>query len=235
MNANFVIKELKKLGTTERAKAAVWYFKTGEGQYGHGDVFFGVTVPDQRKIAKKYAKLSLDEIGNLLQNKVHECRLTALLVLVQKYKKADKKERNNISNFYIKNIDRINNWDLVDSSASNILGVHLLHKNKTILYKFARSENLWHRRIAIISTLAFIYENKYTDTLKISELLLKDKHDLIHKAVGWSLREIGKRSLSEEEKFLNKYASMMPRTMLRYAIEKFPEKKRREYLAIKYS
>ncbi|KKR09718.1 MAG: alkylation repair enzyme superfamily protein [Candidatus Woesebacteria bacterium GW2011_GWA1_39_21] len=171
-----------------------------------------------KKNSKKYAKLSLNEIGKLLQNKVHECRLTALFILVQKYKKADEKEQNNIANFYIKNIDRVNNWDIVDSSASNILGVNLLHKNKAILYRFARSENLWHRRIAIISTLAFIYENKYTDTLKISKLLLKDKHDLIHKAVGWSLREVGKRSLNEEEKFLNKYAIIMPRTMLRYAI-----------------
>ena len=239
LTANSVVKELKKLGSPKKAKASAWFFKTGEGHYGHGDVFFGVTVPEQRKIAKKYADLPdfpIGEIGKLLKSKVHECRLTALLILVMRYKAADKKTKERIAKFYLSNAKRVNNWDLVDSSAPYIPGPYLLDKNsknRRVLYKLAKSENLWERRIAVLATYAFIQKGEYADTLKIAEVLLKDKHDLIHKATGWMLREAGKMSLPTEEKFLKKYAAAMPRTMLRYAIEKFPEKKRKFYLGMR--
>ncbi|KKR46568.1 MAG: alkylation repair enzyme superfamily protein [Parcubacteria group bacterium GW2011_GWB1_40_14] len=237
LTANSVIKDLKRKGTAKRAKASAWFFKTGKGDYGYGDVFFGVTVPEQRKIAKRYSVLPLSEISKLLKNKVHECRLTALFILVGQYKRADAKGKARIAKFYIVNRKYVNNWDLVDSSAGYILGDYLLNNppagGKSILYKFARSKNLWERRIAIITTQGFIRNNAYADTLKIAKILLNDKHDLIHKAVGWMLREVGNRSLATEEKFLKKYAFRMPRTMLRYAIEKFPEKKRKTYLSIR--
>jgi len=234
--ANSVVKALKKFGTPERAKASAWFFKTEKGQYGYGDVFIGVTVPEQRKVAERFAELPLLEIQKLLNNKIHECRLTALIILVNQYKNADptaqagKKHQDAITRFYLLNSKKINNWDLVDSSASYILGQNLLNKNNAVLYKLAKSKNLWERRIAIISTFANIRAGRYADTLKISEILLDDSHDLIHKAAGWALREVGKKSLATEEQFLKKHKARMPRTMLRYAIEKFPEAKRKGYL-----
>ncbi|NIT03658.1 DNA alkylation repair protein [Candidatus Saccharibacteria bacterium] len=229
--ARSVIKELKRLGNPKKAKASAWFFKTGKGQYGEGDVFAGVTVPEQRKVAKQFKELPLKEIAKLLENKIHECRLTALFILVGKYNKADGKEKERLAKFYLSHLQYVNNWDLVDSSASYILGDYLQDKDKSILYKLARSANLWERRVAIIATAAFIKEGRYRDTLKIAKNLLKDEHDLIHKAVGWMLREVGNKSRSTEEKFLDKHASSMPRTMLRYAIEKFPKEKRAEYLS----
>ena len=187
-------------------------------------------MPDQRRIAKKYQDLSLPQISLLLKNKVHELRLTGLFILVLQFKKYDEMARSKIVKFYLKHKNYINNWDLVDSSALYILGEYLKDKNKDILYKLAKSKNLWHRRIAIISTFAFIRQNQFEDTLKISKILLKDNHDLIHKAVGWALREVGKKDMEKEEEFLEKYAKIMPRTMLRYAIEKFPDSKRKMYL-----
>lgn len=231
--ANGVIKKLKKLGSPAKAGASARFFKTGRGQYGYGDVFLGVTVPEQRKIAKKYYEMSFGEIGKLLSQKIHECRLTALLMLVGKYQNANEAGQKRIAKFYILNAERVNNWDLVDSSAPYILGRYLLDKNKSSLYKFARSKNLWERRIAIIACLPFIQNKNYKDALNISKILLKDKHDLIHKAVGWMLREVGNRSLASEEQFLKKHASAMPGTMLRYAIEKLPKKKRGMYLALR--
>ena len=220
--------DLKQLGTPERARASLWFFKTGKGEYGEGDVFLGVTVPEQRKVAKKYKDLSLNNLQILLNSKTHEHRLTALFILVGQYKRS--KDKKNIVDFYLKNTKNVNNWDLVDSSAHYILGDYLLNKDKYILYKLAKSDNLWEKRISVISTFAFIRNNQFDDSLKISEILLHDKHDLIHKAVGWMLREIGKKDQEVEEEFLRKHYKEMPRTMLRYAIEKFEENKRKYYL-----
>ncbi len=224
-------KELSSLVDPKQAKVLQKFFKTGPGEYGEGDIFLGIKVPLQREVANKYIHLSFDNIENLLKSKIHEYRLIGLLILISKYKRAKEKEKKKIFNFYLKNYQGINNWDLVDMSAPYIVGDYLLNRNKDILYKLARSKNLWKKRIAIVSTFTFIKNNKFNDVLKISELLLNDNHDLIHKAVGWMLRELGKRNQKIEEDFLKKYIKKMPRTMLRYAIEKFEEKKRKSYLA----
>ncbi|MCD4706037.1 DNA alkylation repair protein [bacterium] len=223
-------KELKKLSNTKEVTKLQRFFKTGKGEYGEGDIFLGIKVPTQRQIAKKYENLQLKKIKNLLNNKIHEYRLTALLLLIEKYKKADGKEKKKIFDFYLSNIKNINNWDLVDLSVYKIIGDYLLNKQRNILYKLAKSENLWERRISIIATYAFIKNDDFKDCLKISRILLNDKHDLIHKAVGWMLREVGKRNQKIEEKFLDKHCKKMPRVMLRYSIEKFNEKKRKMYL-----
>jgi len=229
---NSLKKDLKSLGNKEKEIILQRFFKTGKGQYGEGDIFLGVTVPEQRKIAKKYQNLPLKDIQILLNTKIHEYRLTAILILCEQYKNSKKQ----IYNFYLKNTKNINNWDLVDLSAHKIVGDYLFDKNnakginKDILYKLAKSKNLWERRIAIISTWYFIRQNSFKDTLKISKILINDKHDLIHKAVGWMLREVGKRDQLAEEKFLKKHYTNMPRTMLRYAIERFEETKRQKYL-----
>ena len=212
--------ELQKIRDPEKAKNLSKFFKTGKGQYGEGDIFLGIKVPDQRKIARKYSGIPLDDIGLLLKSNIHEFRLTSLLILVQNYRKKDFDGKKEIVEFYLSHMKNINNWDLVDSSAPYILGDFLLEKDKSILYRLARSDNLWERRTAVLSTFAFIKNNKFEDSLKIAEILVFDKHDLIHKAVGWMLREIGKRDDRTEEEFLEKYYRKMPRTMLRYAIEK---------------
>tara|TARA_Y100000310_G_C20519534_1_gene732954 strand:+ start:266 stop:946 length:681 start_codon:yes stop_codon:yes gene_type:complete len=219
--------ELQALGDEERANLLQRFFKTGPGEYGEGDKFLGVVVPETRKVAKKYLNLDFNEIEELLQSGIHEVRLAALLILVERYKKTKDKE---IVDFYLKNTKYINNWDLVDLTAHKILGDYLLDRDKEILYSLAESSNLWERRISIISTFAFIDEGRFEDSLKISEILLNDEHDLIHKAVGWVLREIGKKDLEVEEEFLRKYHKEMPRTMLRYSIEKFSEEKRKFYM-----
>ncbi|KKU10361.1 MAG: alkylation repair enzyme protein [Parcubacteria group bacterium GW2011_GWA1_45_7] len=224
-------RELRAKATKKRAKALKWFFKTGKGEYGEGDIFIGVTLPELRRVTKKYAeKVSLRDIDSLLKDKIHEYRMIALAILTYKYRKADRKTKEVIADFYLKHTKVINNWDLVDCSAGHILGDYLLDKDKSVLYKLAKSKNLWERRIAIISTSAFINKNDFEDTLKIAKILIRDDHDLIHKAVGWMLREVGKRSLKSEELFLKKHYKIMPRTMLRYAIERFPEKRRQEYL-----
>jgi 3-methyladenine DNA glycosylase AlkD len=223
-------KDLAQLGDPERAKNSRWFFKTGKGQYGEGDIFLGITVPEQRKIAKKYVDLSFDDLQELLKSKIHEHRFTALVILISKYQKAEESIKKEIFDFYLENSENINNWDLVDLSAPKIVGNYLLDKERSILYKLAKSDSLWERRISILSTFTFIYNNGFEDALSISEILLNDEHDLIHKAVGWALREIGKRDQNLEEKFLSKHYLHMPRTMLRYAIEKFDEKKRKKYL-----
>ncbi|MBU1201431.1 MAG: DNA alkylation repair protein [Nanoarchaeota archaeon] len=222
--------DLEELRNLQKAKILSRFFKTGKGEYGEGDIFLGITVPLQRSVSKKYSNISFDEIQELLSSKVHERRLTSLFILVNKYKKSDANGKKEIFNFYLRNTKNVNNWDLVDLSAPNIVGNYLLDKNKSILYKLAKSNNLWERRIAVLATYEFIKNNQFKDTLKIAEILLNDKHDLIHKAVGWMLREVGKRNQEKEESFLKKYAAAMPRTMLRYAIEKFDEKKRQFYL-----
>lgn len=223
-------KDLKKVSSLEKAKIEQRFFKTEKGSYGEGDIFIGAPMPEMRKVSKKYLDISFSELQEMLKSKVHEYRMTALLILSYKYPKADNKEKEKIYNFYIKNTKYINNWDLVDVTCYGIIGDYLLDKKRDILYTFAKSNDLWKKRIAIISTYAFLREKQFEDTLKISKILLKDKHDLIHKAVGWMLREVGNRDLKTEEKFLKKCYLQMPRTMLRYAIEKFEEKKRQAYL-----
>jgi len=223
-------KELISLANPVKAKILQGFFKTNKGQYGEGDVFLGIVVPEQRKLVKKYfSEFSLKDVQDLLNSKIHEERLIALLILVKKYEKCEN-QRKEIFEFYLKNTENINNWDLVDLSAPNIVGKYLLDKDKKLLYGLANSSNLWEKRISIISSFSFIRNKQFKDTLKISEILLNDKHDLIHKAAGWMLREVGKRDLKAEEDFLKKHYKKMPRTMLRYAIEKFPEEKRKRYL-----
>jgi 3-methyladenine DNA glycosylase AlkD len=223
--------DLLKLSNSKKAKKLSRFFKTEKGQYGEGDIFLGISVPEQRKVAKRYHYIPLNDLQDLLSSKIHEHRLTALLILIIKYGKADISGKEDIFRFYLKNIEYINNWDLVDLSAPKIVGDYLYNKDTSILFKLAKSNNLWERRIAILSTYKFIRNSDFKDTVNISKLLLHDKHDLIHKAVGWMLREIGKRDQRIEERFLNKYHTQMPRTMLRYAIEKFDEKKRKFYLS----
>ena len=225
-----LVADLQKLENSQKAKILSRFFKTGKGEYGEGDIFLGITVPQTRAIAKKYTHLNLKDLEKLLSSKIHEYRLIALLILIENYKKASIENKNLIFNFYIKNTKFINNWDLVDLSAPHIVGNFLLDKDKSILYNLAKSSNLWEKRMAIISTFAFIRLYKFKHTLKISEVLMKDNHDLIHKAVGWMLREVGKRNKEVEERFLNQYYKKMPRTMLRYAIEKFDNNKRKKYL-----
>jgi 3-methyladenine DNA glycosylase AlkD len=225
-----VIKALKSYSSPAKAKASSWFFKTQKGQYGYGDIFMGITVPEQRLVARTYADLPLAEIKKLLSSKVHEHRLTALLILVSQFKSADSRMRSKLVKFYLANLDRVNNWDLVDSSARYILGVYLIDKDRKIVYKLATSQNIWHRRVAIVATQAFIAQNDFGDTLRLAEILLHDTHDLMHKATGWMLREVGKRSPTVLKKFLYTHAKEMPRTMLRYCIEKFPEAERKRYL-----
>jgi len=224
-------RELKAVSDTSRTNKLKSYFKTGKGEYGEGDKFLGVTVPLQRKIAAKYNTLNLKDISCLLHEGIHEYRLTALFILVNLYVKQENEDKKReIVFFYLDHIKYINNWDLVDSSAHKILGPYYLDKDKSILYDLARTNHLWSQRTAIITTFYFIKNNHFDDTLRISEILLDHEHDLIHKAVGWMLREIGKISIETEKEFLDKYYKVMPRTMLRYAIEKFPEKLRQGYL-----
>jgi len=223
-------KETKKIADPKRAKLLQGFFKTGKGEYGEGDIFYGITVPESRKIAKKFKGLKFSDIQKLLKSKIHEERLIAILVLVHNFENGNSADQNKIYNFYLESTRYINNWDLVDLSAYKIIGRYLDNKPKTILCELAKSKSLWEKRIAIIATAWFIKNKKFGDTLKISEILLKDEHDLIHKAVGWMLREVGKRDIKTEEKFLKKHYKKMPRTMLRYAIERFPKKRRKFYL-----
>jgi 3-methyladenine DNA glycosylase AlkD len=222
--------ELDKNSDKKQAAHLQRFFKTGPGEYGEGDVFIGIKVPVLRNIAKSNMDISYNGIKQLLKSKIHEKRLISLMVLIFKYQKADKEEKSKIFKIYLDNTNNINNWDLVDLTAPQIVGDYLMDKDKSILIKLAKSKNLWERRIAVLSTFQFIKNDQFDFSLKISKLLLKDEHDLIHKAVGWMLREIGKRNLAEEEKFLKAHYNIMPRTMLRYAIEKFPDKKRKGYL-----
>lgn len=227
-------RETQKLANSKKAKLLSGFFKTGKGEYGEGDVFLGITVPESRKIAIKYHSLPLNEVEKLIKSEIHEERLIALLLLVYNYqlanKNGDNKTKKGIYNFYIKSTKYINNWDLVDLSCHKIIGNYLLDKPRDILYHLSKSNNLWERRISIISTFAFITNNDFKDSIKLAELLIKDPHDLIHKAVGWMLREVGKKGPPTLKSFLQKHYKSMPRTMLRYAIEKLPEKERKAYL-----
>lgn len=225
-----VTTELTKLSNRSKAKILSGFFKTGKGEYGEGDIFLGINVPAQRNLAKKYASLSFRDIRTLLQSNIHEYRLVALLILQIQFNKASERTRKQIFDFYLKHKKNINNWDLIDLSAQYIIGSFLVDKDRAVLYRLARSDVVWDRRIAVISTFAFIRNDDFKDTLRISTILLQDKHDLIQKAVGWMLREVGKRDVSILEKFLNQHYKSMPRTMLRYAIERFEETKRRWYI-----
>lgn len=222
--------QLRRLADREIEEHSQRFFKTGKGQYGHGDRFLGIRVPALRKIARQYRGISVTEAARLLKSEFHEERLLSLLLLVAIFKKANEQDRRSIYKLYLENTRFINNWDLVDSSAEHIVGAYLRDRDKRPLYGLAVSGILWERRISIMSTFNFIKHGEFADTLKISEILLGDKEDLIHKAVGWMLREIGKREIETEEDFLKKYYRQMPRTMLRYAIEKFPAPKRQMYL-----
>jgi len=228
---NSLKKELRVLATPEKAKASAWFFKTGPGQYGEGDKFLGVTVPEQRIIAKKYKDLNLVEIEKLLHSEFHEERLIALFALVGQFQNSEETGRKNIFELYLRNIKWVNNWDLVDSSAHKIIGEYIKNKKTTLLLVLAKSQDLWERRIAIISTFAFLAEGNPRPTYLVADLLLDDREDLIQKAVGWVLREAGKKvSESELESYLQKNYKRLGRTTLRYAIEKFDLEKRKSYL-----
>lgn len=230
MTVKNIQNELELCSTPEKKNFLPYFFKTGKGQYGEGDKFLGVVVPDTRKIAKKHKDLSFSEIRALLRSEYHECRLCALLILVERFKKANEKYRNDIFEFYLNNTSRINNWDLVDLSAKDIVGEYLVDKDRAVLYRLADSDLLWDQRIAVVSTFAFIRRDDLDDIFALSEKLLYHKHDLMHKAVGWMLREAGKKNKNRLCNFLDLYHKKMPRTMLRYSIEKFTEEERAFYM-----
>ena len=229
---DLVKKDLQSFNDKKRGADLLKFFQVFPGGYGEGDKFIGVTVPNQRAVSKKhYKEISIHEIEKLLSDEIHEYRLTATFMLVLKYQKEkDENRKQEIVDTYIRNIKRINNWDLVDSSAHLILGPHLMERDREILYEFASSKNLWVQRVSVIATLHFIRNNQFNDTFRIAEMMLNHKHDLIHKAVGWMLREAGNRNFESEFEFLKENYKKMPRTMLRYAIEKFPEGLRQSFL-----
>ena len=230
MDARTIQSKLKGLANKKNAEVAQRFFKTGPGEYGEGDIFLGIRVPVLRELAKEYQTITVKGAEHLLKSPIHEERLLALFILIRIYSKAEEVIKKAIYELYLKNTKFINNWDLVDASAEYIVGDFLLDKGKNPLYQLARSKNLWERRISIMSTFCFIKHRQYSETLKVAKTLLNDKEDLIHKAVGWMLREVGKRNLPLEEEFLKEHYKEIPRTMLRYAIEKFPETKRQGYL-----
>lgn len=230
MQIKTIRQALRRYRNEEKAKVLRRFFKTGKGEYAEGDIFLGVTVPALRKLSRQFKDIEIDSAIGLLKSPIHEERLLALLIFILKYRSSDQKGKEKIYKIYLGSTKYINNWDLVDVTAKHIVGDYLWDRDRKILYDLAKSDLLWDRRIAILSTFHFIEKGEFTDALKISKILLNDRHDLIHKAVGWMLREIGKRSIGVEEGFLKKYHTMMPRTMLRYAIEKFPENKRQKYL-----
>jgi len=222
--------KLRNLADADRAKTMQRFFKTGPGEYAEGDLFLGIRVPMVRKLAKEYRELAYSSILSLLTSPIHEERQVALFILVYKYQRAGNEGKEKIYNLYLDNTRFVNNWDLVDATAEHIVGAFLMHREKTPLYRLAKSGLLWERRIAVMSTFHFIKHNEFSETLKISSMLVNEREDLIHKAVGWMLREVGKRDIETEELFLRKHYRKMPRTMLRYAIERFPETKRKAYL-----
>jgi len=230
MRVKTIHNDLMLLANKEIAEHSQRFFKTGKGEYGESDIFLGIRVPVLRKLVNKYRGISLEEVSKLLHSKFHEERLLAVLMLVQLFKTGGDEEQKQIYGLYLENTKFINNWDLVDISAGNIVGAYLYQKDKALLYRLVYADNMWERRISIISTFYFIRQNEFDDTLKIAEILLNDKEDLIQKAVGWMLREVGKREIEIEEEFLQEHYMKMPRTMLRYAIEKFPETRRKMYL-----
>lgn len=230
ITANTILKKLQAVADPERAPETARFFKTAKGEYGYGDVFLGIRVPIQRQIARQFKDTPLVEVEKLLQSKYHEARLTALFILVLQYKRKKADLQDDIIDLFLRNTAMINNWDLVDSSAPYLLGEWVRNKDRKILYQLATSENLWEKRISMIACYALIKNGDFTDALTLAKQFLQEEHDLMHKATGWMLREVGNRDRSIEEAFLNKYYAKMPRTMLRYAIEKFPESLRQDYL-----
>jgi 3-methyladenine DNA glycosylase AlkD len=231
MSANFIISELFSIADSEQAKFLQYFFKTGKGQYAEGDKMLGIRVPNTRDVVKQSLALPLSEIQILLNSEWHEIRLAGLLFLVKQFKKAKEDERKQIFEFYLKNARRANNWDLVDVTCRDVVGLYLLDKpDRNTLYRLAESDNLWEQRIAIVSTWTFIKHNQYIDTLELAKKFLTHKHDLMHKATGWMLREVGKKDKDVLLDFLEKYKTQLPRTALRYAIEKFSPQEREYFL-----
>jgi 3-methyladenine DNA glycosylase AlkD len=230
LRASEITTRLKGLGNRERIEANQRFFKTGKGEYAEGDVFVGLRVPQIRQLVREYQFLPFAEVIQLLHSPIHEARLLALLILIQSYRKGDATFQRQICNVYLQNTRFINNWDLVDVSAEHIVGPYLRNRSRKLLHALARSSLLWERRISIMATFHYIKCGEFAETLRIAERLLRDPEDLIHKAVGWMLREIGKRDRLTEEAFLKRHYRVMPRTMLRYAIERFPESLRQQYL-----
>ncbi len=226
---NNLRKDIKKISNKKKADLLSRYFKTGEGEYGFGDIFIGITVPQSRTLATKYKDMEFLELTDLLKSKIHEERLIALLILVYKFQNMPMEQRR-IYEFYIKNTKFVNNWDLVDVSSDKIVGGYLIDKPKDILLKLANSKNIWERRIAMVATYHFIRNNEFKETLRIAEALLSDEEDLIQKAVGWMLKEVGNKDKDVEIKFLNKFYKKMGRTALRYSLEKFPKTIAQKYL-----
>jgi 3-methyladenine DNA glycosylase AlkD len=221
---------LKRYADPRQASILRRFFKTGPGEYGEADIFIGVKVPQTRSLARAFRSAPMNVVKEFLKSPIHEERLLALLLLVEQYDKGDEEQRATIFNVYLRQMKYINNWDLVDISAPQIIGRHLEARGRSVLVRFSQSKSLWERRIGIMATFWFIKKGDFADAFMISEILLKDSNDLIHKAVGWMLREIGKRNITAEEDFLKRHYKDMPRTMLRYAIERFPENKRQDYL-----
>jgi 3-methyladenine DNA glycosylase AlkD len=237
MSLQNLLDELARAADPRKAAFFPKFFKTGPGEYAEGDVFLGVTVPEQRRIARRHKDLPLEQVGELLRSEVHEHRFTGFVILVARFERADAAGRTCLFAFCREHLSRLNNWDLVDTVAPRLIGAYLREhpELKPLLHEWARSPVLWERRIAILSTLAFIRAGEFTDTLMLAGVLLHDPHDLMHKAVGWMLREIGNRDRTAEETFLNRHAREMPRTMLRYAIEKFSPARREHYLKFRSS
>jgi 3-methyladenine DNA glycosylase AlkD len=231
-----LLREMNLLADAERAKSSAWFFKTGKGQYGEGDQFLGITVPLQRKLARRFFHLRLSDLARLLRSPIHEHRFTAAEILVAQYESAKSDaDTEEIFRFYIRSAKRFNNWDLVDTSCRYVVGEHLRGRPRDLLDRLASSKNIWERRMAIVSTFAFLKDGETNDTFRIARLLLSDKHDLIHKAVGWLLRESGVVSRPKLLRFLEQNYVQIPRTALRYAIEHFPAEQRRMILAGKFS
>ena len=230
MTAEFVLNELLSVANPEKARFLQRFFKTGPGQYAEGDIFLGLVVPLTRSIAKTCKQTPLPELQKLMESEYHEARLCALLIVTEQFKKASEAERKTLYDFYLKNARRINNWDLVDVTCPHVVGAYLLDKDRSVLYDLAASDNLWEQRIAMVSTVAFIRNREFTDTLALAERLMTHKHDLMHKAVGWMLREVGKKDRETLTDFLERTATRLPRTSLRYAIEHYPEEQRQYFL-----
>lgn len=227
-----ILKDIDSYSRADKKKFLPKFFKTGKGEYGEGDIFLGVMTPDMRIVTKKYRDIPLGIVKELIHHKIHEMRSLALGILVYRFEKGNEQLKTEIYEFYMDNLEGVNNWDLVDISCPKIVGAYLLShpEEKDILYSFAKDSDIWKRRISVISTFVFIRNGELDDTLKISKILLSSKEDLIHKAVGWMLREVGKKDIDVLRKFLNENIHNMPRTTLRYAIEKMEEKERKKYL-----
>ncbi len=228
-------KELEEAANPEKAEILKRFFKTEKGGYGYGDLFFGITVPRQREISRKYKDIDFYEIESLIQDKMHESRFCALIILIDKYRNGEEKNKKKSVKLYLRNLNHVNNWDLVDVSAPCITGDFFLNRNRNELESLLYSDNLWKRRVAMVSTLGFIRNGDIKPVFEYSRILMNDNHHLIHKAAGWMLREAGKRDKKSLKKFLEEYVSVMPRTMLRYSIEKFSDKERKEFLNIRFS